>query len=116
MYFSGFDKLGRPLWIMRPRLENSRNGERQVKHIIFSLERAIRLMPPGVETIDIIVDFKDASNGHSPSVATSKKFLDILGNHYPERLGKAFVVQGNGDYSIWVMVVSYLFCTKSRHF
>lgn len=94
MYFSGFDKTGRPIWIMRPRLENSKNAERQIKHIIFSLERAIRLMPAGVENISIIVDFKDASSGHSPSVATCKKFLDILGNHYPERLGKAFVVSG----------------------
>ncbi|KAI8578866.1 hypothetical protein K450DRAFT_244883 [Umbelopsis ramanniana AG] len=106
MYFSGFDKTGRPIWIMRPRLENSKNAERQVKHIIFSLERAIRLMPAGVENISIIVDFKDASSGHSPSVATCKKFLDILGNHYPERLGKAFVVSAPWVFHATFKIIS----------
>ncbi|KAF7727985.1 hypothetical protein EC973_006750 [Apophysomyces ossiformis] len=86
-------ECGRPVWIMRPRLQNSKDAERQVKHIVYSLERGIRLMPEKVENIAIIVDFKDSSASHNPSVATCKKFLDILGNHYPERLGIAFVVK-----------------------
>lgn len=93
MYFNGFDKCGRPVWIMRPRLQNSKDGERQIKHIVYSLERGIRLMPELVENLAIIVDFKDSSASHNPSVSTCKKFLDILGNHYPERLGTAFVVK-----------------------
>lgn len=93
MYFNGFDKCGRPVWIMRPRLQNSKDGERQIKHIVYSLERGIRLMPKLVENLAIIVDFKDSSASHNPSVSTCKKFLDILGNHYPERLGVAFVVK-----------------------
>lgn len=93
MYFNGFDKCGRPVWIMRPRLQNSNDGERQIKHIVYSLERGIRLMPELVENLAIIVDFKDSSASHNPSISTCKKFLDILGNHYPERLGIAFVVK-----------------------
>ena len=89
MYFNGFDKYGRPIWIIRPRFENSKDVDRQTKHIIFCLERGIRLMPSSaVDTIAIIVDFKDAGYSHSPSIATCKKFLNILGDHYPERLGK----------------------------
>lgn len=88
MYYNGFDLAGRPLWIMRPRHQNSKDNERQIKHIVFCLERGIRLMPAGVETIDIIIDFKGALASHHPSLATSKKFLEILSNHYPERLGK----------------------------
>ncbi|KAI7866510.1 CRAL-TRIO domain-containing protein [Spinellus fusiger] len=93
MYFNGFDYSGRPVWIMRPRLQTSKDAERQIKNIVFSLERGIRLMPELVENIAIIVDFKDSSASHNPSVGTCKKFLDILGNHYPERLGIAFVVK-----------------------
>ncbi|KAI8148287.1 CRAL-TRIO domain-containing protein [Fennellomyces sp. T-0311] len=93
MYFDGFDNCGRPIWIMRPRLQNSKDTERQVKHIVFCLERGIRLMPAKVENIAIIVDFKDSAYAHNPSIATCKKFLDILSNHYPERLGVAFVVK-----------------------
>ncbi|KAI9028893.1 CRAL-TRIO domain-containing protein, partial [Phycomyces nitens] len=93
MYFNGFDNCGRPVWIMRPRLQNSKDAERQIKHVVYSLERGIRLMPAMVEKIAIIVDFKESSASHNPSVATCKKFLDILANHYPERLGIAFVVK-----------------------
>ncbi|KAI8982424.1 CRAL-TRIO domain-containing protein [Mycotypha africana] len=92
MYFSGFDKTGRPLWIMKPRHENSKDSERQVKHIVFCLERGIRLMPQNVEKISIVVDFKDSTASNNAGVSTCKKFLDILGNHYPERLGIAFLV------------------------
>ncbi|KAI8075485.1 CRAL-TRIO domain-containing protein [Gilbertella persicaria] len=92
MYFSGYDKNGRPLWIMKPRNENSKDSDRQVKHIVFCLERAIRLMPDNVEKISIVTDFKGSSMSSNPSVNTSKKFLEILSNHYPERLGVAFLV------------------------
>ncbi|KAI8638790.1 CRAL-TRIO domain-containing protein [Parasitella parasitica] len=92
MYFSGFDKAGRPLWIMKPRNENSKDSDRQVKHIVFCLERGIRLMPENVEKISIVVDFKDSTSSNNASIGTCKKFLDILGNHYPERLGVAFLV------------------------
>ncbi|KAI9306925.1 CRAL-TRIO domain-containing protein [Cunninghamella echinulata] len=102
MYYNGYDNCGRPVWIMRPRLQNSKDGERQIKNIVFNLERGIRLMPAKVENIAIIVDFKDSSASHNPSVGTCKKFLDILGNHYPERLGIAFVVK-----SPWFFFVTF---------
>ncbi|CAO3590737.1 unnamed protein product [Absidia cylindrospora] len=102
MYYSGFDLAGRPLWVMRPRHQNSKDNERQIKHIVFCLERGIRLMPKGVETIDIVIDFKGALAAHHPSLATSKKFLEILSNHYPERLGYAFIVK-----SPWFFLTSF---------
>jgi hypothetical protein len=86
---------------MRPRLQNSKDAERQIKNIVFSLERGIRLMPDKVENIAIIVDFKDSSASHNPSLNTCKKFLDILGNHYPERLGIAFVVKCKYNGQVW---------------
>ncbi|KAI9310790.1 CRAL-TRIO domain-containing protein [Dichotomocladium elegans] len=91
MYFNGFDNTGRPLWIMKPRFQNSKNMERQIKFIVFAIERGIRLMPPQVETLALLVDFKDALYADNPSISTCKKFLDILMNHYPERLGIAYI-------------------------
>lgn len=92
MYFSGYDKTGRPLWIMKPRNENSKDSDGQVKHIVFCLERGIRLMPENVGKISIVVDFKDSSMSSNPSLGTCRKFLNILSNHYPERLGVAFLI------------------------
>ncbi|GAB5592602.1 hypothetical protein Unana1_07502 [Umbelopsis nana] len=92
MYLNGFDKHGRPLCYMKPRYENSKDGIRQIKNIVFNLELAASLMPENAHTMDIIVDFRDASSGNTPGVGMAKQFLDILGNHYPERLGVAFLV------------------------
>ncbi|KAJ2962827.1 hypothetical protein NQZ79_g2138 [Umbelopsis isabellina] len=92
MYFNGFDNHGRPLCYMKPRYENSKDGNRQIKNIVFNLELAASLLPENVHTMDIIVDFRDASSGNTPGVGMAKQFLDILGNHYPERLGVAFLV------------------------
>ncbi|CAO3647793.1 unnamed protein product [Mucor hiemalis] len=92
MYFSGYDKTGRPLWIMKPRNENSKDSDGQVKHIVFCLERGIRLMPENVGKISIVVDFKDSSMSSNPNLSTCRKFLNILSNHYPERLGVAFLI------------------------
>ncbi|CEJ04118.1 hypothetical protein RMCBS344292_18086 [Rhizopus microsporus] len=92
MYYNGYDKTGKPLWIMKPRNENSKDSDRQIKHVVFNLERGIRLMPPQVEKVSIVVDFKGSSITSNPSASTCKKFIDILANHYPERLGVAFFV------------------------
>ncbi|KAG1343435.1 hypothetical protein G6F62_004790 [Rhizopus arrhizus] len=92
MYYNGYDKTGKPLWIMKPRNENSKNSDGQIKHVVFNLERGIRLMPPGVEKVSIVVDFKGSSITSTPSASTCKKFIDIFGNQYPERLGVAFFV------------------------
>ena len=70
-----------PLWYMKPRYENSKDGNRQVKNIVFNLELAAVLLPKNAHTIDIIVDFHDASSGNTPGVGMAKQFLDILGNH-----------------------------------
>lgn len=102
MYYSGYDKNGRPLWIMKPRYENSKDSERQIKNVVFCLERGIRLMPPQVEKISIVVDFKGSTASNNAGVSTCRKFLDILGNHYPERLGIAFLV--NCKYMLFMHV------------
>ncbi|KAI9494364.1 CRAL-TRIO domain-containing protein [Zychaea mexicana] len=114
MYFNGFDTCGRPIWIIRPRLQNSKDEERQTKHIIFCLERGIRLMPSHVDTIAIIVDFKGAAYSHSPSIATCKRFLNILGDHYPERLGIAFVVDSPWFFFATFKVISPFMDPQTR--
>jgi hypothetical protein len=52
------------------------------------------MMPYGVETIALLVDFKSSSNSKNPSAGTGKQVLHILQTHYPERLGKALVING----------------------
>ena len=50
-------------------------------------------MPPGVETLVIIVDYASATSQTNPSVGTARKVLGILQSHYVERMGRAIVVR-----------------------
>ncbi|WVQ84793.1 hypothetical protein IAT38_006950 [Cryptococcus sp. DSM 104549] len=89
---TGFDFDGRPVLYMRPGRENTETSPRQIRHLIYHLERAIDFMPPGQEQVCIIVDYKSATSQSNPSISTGRKVLNILQNHYVERLGRGVVV------------------------
>jgi hypothetical protein len=96
---NGFDKEGRPILYLIPGRENTKAGQSQLKFVVFNLEKAIRMMPEGIESLVIILDYDGMGIMNAPSPGTGRKFLSILGDHYPERLGKAFVV--NPTWYIW---------------
>jgi len=87
----GFDNEGRPCLYMNPSRQNTKTSERQLHHLVFMMERAIDLMPPGQETTALLINFKDSSSGKNPSVSQARQSLHILQGHYPERLGKALI-------------------------
>ncbi|KAJ9119623.1 hypothetical protein QFC22_003332 [Naganishia vaughanmartiniae] len=89
---NGFDIDGRPILYLRPGRENQKTSPRQIRHLIFHLERAIDFMTPGVETVMIIVDYASATSQSNPSITTARQVLNILQNHYVERMGRAIVV------------------------
>ncbi|KAF8079230.1 CRAL/TRIO domain-containing protein [Lyophyllum atratum] len=89
---NGFDKDGRPIIYMRPGLENTETGPRQLRHLVWCLERAKDLMPPGQESLVIIVDYKSTTLRTNPSISVARKVLQILQQHYVETLGRALVV------------------------
>ncbi|KAF8937205.1 CRAL-TRIO domain-containing protein [Dissophora ornata] len=92
LYVSGFDKESRPLLYMRPRLENTAASIAQIRHVVFHLEVAIAIMPEGVQSLCIVIDFAGASMTKNPGVAISREIIHILSNHYPERLGKGYII------------------------
>ncbi|KIJ54367.1 hypothetical protein M422DRAFT_221974 [Sphaerobolus stellatus SS14] len=89
---NGFDIDGRPIIYMRPGRENTTPSQRQIQHLIFVLERAIDFMPPGQDSLVIVVDYASATLRTNPSIGTARKVLNILQQHYVERLGRAIVV------------------------
>ncbi|PPQ78031.1 hypothetical protein CVT25_015575 [Psilocybe cyanescens] len=89
---NGFDKDGRPIIYMRPGRENTETGPRQLRHLVWCLERAKDLMPPGQESLVIIVDYKSTTLRTNPSISVARKVLNILQQHYVETLGRAIVV------------------------
>ncbi|KAJ9309887.1 hypothetical protein DTO217A2_525 [Paecilomyces variotii] len=95
----GYDINGRPCLYLVPSRQNTEKSDRQIQHLVFMLERVIDLMPPGQESLALMVDFKETKSGQNATIGQSKQTISILQNHYPERLGRALVT--NVPFMIW---------------
>ncbi|CAN8072591.1 unnamed protein product [Agarophyton chilense] len=84
------DCHGRAIILMRPGLENSTNGAANIRHLVYTLERASTLSEQrGDGKFIVIVDYFTGKISAStcPSLSTMKETTHILQTHYPERLG-----------------------------
>ncbi|GAQ09791.1 CRAL-TRIO domain-containing protein C23B6.04c [Aspergillus lentulus] len=95
----GYDIHARPCLYLLPSNQNTEKSDRQVEHLVFMLERVIDLMGPDQETLALIVNFNETKSGQNASLGQAKQTLNILQNHYPERLGRALVI--NVPFVIW---------------
>ncbi|QLQ79383.1 hypothetical protein HG537_0C00300 [Torulaspora globosa] len=94
----GYENEARPILYLKPGRQNTKTSHRQVKHLVFMLERVIDFMPVGQDSLALLIDFKEysdvpkvASNSKIPPLGVGKEVLHILQTHYPERLGKALL-------------------------
>ncbi|RMD39879.1 hypothetical protein DV735_g5268, partial [Chaetothyriales sp. CBS 134920] len=95
----GWDNEGRTCQYLRPSKQNTEKTDRQIEHLVFMLERTIELMPPGQETLALLINFAETKAGQGATLAQGKQVMYILQNHYPERLGRALV--SNVPWYIW---------------
>ena len=87
----GYDNAGRPCHYLNPHLQNTPRSDRQLEHLFFMLERDVDAMPPGQETLALLMNFGETRRGQGASFQQGKTVLSILQNHYPERLGRALL-------------------------
>ena len=92
----GFDKQTRPVHYLLPGRQNTDASPRQTQHLVYMLERVIELMPARQETLCLLVDMAKSKNrsNTAPGTSQSMEILHILQTHYPERLGRALIVNG----------------------
>lgn len=92
----GYDKECRPCHYLNPGRQNTAPGPRQVQHLVYMVERVIDLMPPKQETLSLMINFKPSKErtNTAPGISTGREVLHILQTHYPERLGKALIING----------------------
>ncbi|KAL2207956.1 CRAL/TRIO domain-containing protein [Sarocladium strictum] len=90
----GFDKQGRPAQYLNPWRQNTDASPRQINHLFYMVERVVEMMPPDVEQLSLMINFKTTKQRSNTSVpiATAREVLYVLQNHYPERLGKALII------------------------
>uniref|UniRef100_A0A1J3K8H3 Random slug protein 5 n=1 Tax=Noccaea caerulescens TaxID=107243 RepID=A0A1J3K8H3_NOCCA len=85
------DRQGRIVLIMRPAMQNSTSAEGNIQHLVYLLENAILNLPKGQEQMVWLVDFTGWSMAANVPLKTTRDIVYILQNHYPERLGMAFL-------------------------
>ncbi|KAL2865180.1 CRAL/TRIO domain protein [Aspergillus lucknowensis] len=88
----GYDIHGRPCLYLLPSNQNTEKSDRQVQHLVFMLERCIDLMPADQETLALIVDYSETKSGQNASIGQARDTVHFLQNHYPERMGRALVI------------------------
>lgn len=97
----GYDKDGRPCQYLNPGRQNTSTSPRQIHHLFYMVERVVDMMPPGVEKLNLMINFKPSAQRQNTSVPVSvaREVLHILQSHYPERLGKALII--NVPWVVW---------------
>jgi hypothetical protein len=77
---------------MRPTKENTQDELGNLKHLVWNLEKAIAVSANHkMDKMCLLIDFEGYKLKDAPPMSTSRKTLDILQNHYPERMHRAYV-------------------------
>lgn len=92
----GYDIAARPCHYLNPGRQNTQPSPRQVQHLVFMVERVIDLMVPGQESLALLINFKSSKTrtNTAPGIGQGREVLNILQTHYPERLGRALIING----------------------
>ncbi|KAK8638123.1 hypothetical protein V6N13_136563 [Hibiscus sabdariffa] len=102
------DKLGRPVLVMRPGLQNTNSQTGQIKYLVYCIENAIMNMVQDQEQMVWLVDFQGWKMG-SISVKVTRETANILQDHYPERLGMGILYNPPKIFeSFWTIVKPFL--------
>ena len=123
LYVRGHDRGGRAIMYMAPGRENTRDETNQMRFLVYSIERAlactaaeqarrgpdVRSIRPGEEKMCIIIDFDCWTLLGSPPMSTTMYTIDILQNHYCERMHRAYVFNPPRFFTVfWNLVKNFI--------
>lgn len=107
------DRDGRTVLIMRPGKQNTTSAEGNIRHLVYLLENAILNLPEGQEQMSWLIDFTGFSVSTGLSVRTARDIINILQNHYPERLAVAFLYNPPRIFQAFWKAVKYFLDPKT---
>ncbi|KAI3820187.1 hypothetical protein L1987_14045 [Smallanthus sonchifolius] len=85
------DRVGRTVLILKPGLQNTTSMDNQIRHLVYLMENAMLNLPEGQEEMAWLIDFTGWSFTTNVPVRTAKDTINILQDHYPQRLAVAFL-------------------------
>ncbi|KAJ9172784.1 hypothetical protein P3X46_015992 [Hevea brasiliensis] len=107
------DRYGRTVLMMRPGMQNTTCAEDNIRHLVYIIENSILNLAEGQEQMSWLIDFTGLSLSNSVSVRTARDIINILQNHYPERLAIAFLYNPPRIFEAFYKAVKYFLDTKT---
>ena len=102
-YLHGFDRAGRPIMVFLLRLHNKheRDLEESTKYLMRQILRGIKMAEAnGQLQFSILLDRYDTGRANSDTTIV-KSLMGMISDHYPERLGSAYVLYPN--WLFWIV-------------
>jgi len=99
IYLRRLDHNKNVILYVRPVYENTSDHDSNGLRLVYNLERAVAIMSKrwqlGIDgqKITQLVNYEGCSLFNAPPMRASGAILDILQNHYPERLNRAYCVR-----------------------
>lgn len=107
------DRHERTVLILRPGKQNTSSHDNQLRHLVYLIENAILNLPEGHEQMVWLIDFSGWSITNSVPIKTARETINILQNHYPERLAVAFLYNPPRIFETFWKIVKYFLDPKT---
>ncbi|KAL3514634.1 hypothetical protein ACH5RR_027351 [Cinchona calisaya] len=107
------DRHGRTVLILRPGKQNTTSMDNQIRHLVYLIENAILNLPEGQEQMAWLIDFTGWSITNNVPIKSARDTVNILQNHYPERLAVAFLYSPPRIFEAFWKVVKYFLDPKT---
>eukprot|EP00882_Tetradesmus_deserticola_P008651 GHRQ01009121.1.p1 GENE.GHRQ01009121.1~~GHRQ01009121.1.p1 ORF type:complete len:302 (+),score=129.81 GHRQ01009121.1:331-1236(+) len=111
VYVDGNDAEGRSIVVFRKRKERLPVDEHDLylRYMTFVVETAIKNMKNGQEQWVWMLDLAVYSPSNAPALSVTLGVLQLLANHYPERLHKAYVVNAPSIFQMaWKVLQPFI--------
>lgn len=107
VYVDGNDADGRSIVMFRKRRDSLPVSESELylRYMTFVIETAIKNMKNGQEQWIWILDMSVYSPANAPPLSVTISVLQMLANHYPERLYKAYVVNAPSVFQLAYKII-----------
>jgi hypothetical protein len=115
LQFVGWDRLHRPVLYASMRWSKERNDPSiSLTHTIEAFYHAIQLMPVGVEQWVFVTDFHTYSHLVDGNPKMSIAILQVLQDHFPERLGLQVMIGAPAVFGILFKLISRFIEPRTR--
>ncbi|GKV04840.1 hypothetical protein SLEP1_g16942 [Rubroshorea leprosula] len=114
LYRAGFhDRHGSTVLILRPGKQNTTSLDDQMRQLVYMIENAILNLPEGQEQMSWLIDFTGWTLSTSVPIKSARETVNILQNHYPERLAVAFLYNPPRIFEAFWKIVKYFLDAKT---